>query len=385
MEKLMCVPVKLPDKIPLGEGKFSQENGDEPVRFTDLLQQKTETGPAEAEGKKHFSDSGGEASKDAEKTLPDGEEILAAFQAQSAGALLWNPDADAKPSGEGAKGWTEGMTERMPVSFGTVSAFSEKERKAESRGKETSAAAADSLPEGKWVDAGEKGQPDAGAPVLPVREEEGQFSLLGRRPAGDKTETTQEGPTWEIDADGAAGWIKKAQAASDFRASETPIFAAAVPEGELSVRNPVFQKTGEVLQTGGHLATSEAMLPEDLGQALAGRLTGRPQTLEITLEPASLGKLTIRAVYEGGRASVSILASDPKTLEILNQRAADLAGILEQRTGQETIVYAQGLYQENGGQFPGGHREQGRQEEPKRQRQHRQSDSFAQQLRLGLV
>ena len=59
------------------------------------------------------------------------------------------------------------------------------------------------------------------------------------------------------------------------------------------------------------------------------------------LEPANLGKLTIRLVYEGDRASLSIMASNPRTLDMLSQKASEIAAILEEKTGQETIIYTQ--------------------------------------------
>lgn len=131
--------------------------------------------------------------------------------------------------------------------------------------------------------------------------------------------------------------------------------------------------------------TTEAELPADLGKALADRLPPDDGTLTIELEPASLGKVTIKVIYETGRASISLMSANPKTLEILNQNAGEIAGILADKTGRETMIYTYQPEQEftdsreGGGQ---GHRE------PQEQRDHRkreQPDSFAQQLRLGLV
>lgn len=140
------------------------------------------------------------------------------------------------------------------------------------------------------------------------------------------------------------------------------------------------------------LKTSEQTLPEDLGHTLAARLSETGRTLTVELEPASLGKLTIRLVYEGDRAAVSILANNPRTLELLNQKASEIAAILEEKTGQETVIYTQPAepnrdQPENdgrqGGQGSGSeNREEGRQN---REKEKHQADSFAQQLRLGLI
>lgn len=136
------------------------------------------------------------------------------------------------------------------------------------------------------------------------------------------------------------------------------------------------------------LKTTPDTLPEDLGKTLAAKLPDAGRTLTVELEPASLGKLTIRLTYEAGRAAVSILATNPRTLELLNTKAAEIASILEEKTGQETVIltqepHEQEQYQENKhGSNQQEEREQGQQrkEEPSHQ-----SDSFAQQLRLGLV
>lgn len=131
--------------------------------------------------------------------------------------------------------------------------------------------------------------------------------------------------------------------------------------------------------------TTEAELPADLGKALADRLPPDDGTLTIELEPASLGKVTIKVIYETGRASISLMSANPKTLEILNQNAGEIAGILADKTGRETMIYTYQPEQEFADSREGGGQEH---REPQEQRDHRkreQPDSFAQQLRLGLV
>lgn len=133
--------------------------------------------------------------------------------------------------------------------------------------------------------------------------------------------------------------------------------------------------------------TTEATLVEDIGRTLAERFPQKDGTLTIELEPASLGKLTIQVLYEAGRATVSILATNPKALELLSQKASELATILEERTGQETIVYTEQPESEQ----PYDERErEGQQREREQDPEERQNsragqESFAQQLRLGLV
>lgn len=137
------------------------------------------------------------------------------------------------------------------------------------------------------------------------------------------------------------------------------------------------------------LKTTPETLPQDLGKTLASNILKEGQTLTVELEPASLGKLTIRLIYEGDRAAVSIMANNPKTLELLSQKASEIASILEEKTGQETLIYTQQPQQNQEGydREPDGKQqaeENNRQQQEKKEDQH-QADSFAQQLRLGLI
>ncbi|MCI8517831.1 MAG: hypothetical protein HFG75_13365 [Hungatella sp.] len=186
---------------------------------------------------------------------------------------------------------------------------------------------------------------------------------------------------------------------------QTAPSSAAVEEKEKSQPG---QETGQVSLYGGQnhtqrseqlvghertesipLRTSHSQLPQDLGKTLASRLPGNGRELIIELEPASLGKLTIKMVYEGSRAAVSILASNPRTLELLSQKASEIASILEEKTGQETVIYTQAPEREEGQPDEDSGGGQGRKQEGQERRDREddrhETESFAQQLRLGLV
>ena len=130
--------------------------------------------------------------------------------------------------------------------------------------------------------------------------------------------------------------------------------------------------------------TSERTLVQDTAQMLASRTLLKEGILELELEPVSLGKLTIQVAFESGKTAVTVMSSNSDTLDILSKNAAEIARILEDRTGQQTIIYTPET-SDNGG-MPG--------EEKKGQKEHRQNpekrrqeqgESFAQQLRLGLI
>lgn len=160
---------------------------------------------------------------------------------------------------------------------------------------------------------------------------------------------------------------------------------------QAAVQQPVTQleSSFETTQTeNADFKSTIEELPHQLGKALSsGKLTGT-RTLTVELEPASLGKLTIKVSYEAGRTAVSILASNPKSLEILNQKASEIAAILKEHTGEETVIYTQEPQHQEEDSYDG-HQGSQSQEQKGRSRQdedkEQQADSFAQQLRLGLV
>lgn len=130
--------------------------------------------------------------------------------------------------------------------------------------------------------------------------------------------------------------------------------------------------------------TTPETFPVDVGKTIAAKLPGNNGMLTIELEPAALGKMTIKVVYEAGRAAVSIMSANPKTLELLSQSAGEIANILEEKTGQQTVVYTPEMYQESE-DYRGHQGRNNQKQDDEREKRRDQPDSFAQQLRLGLV
>lgn len=130
--------------------------------------------------------------------------------------------------------------------------------------------------------------------------------------------------------------------------------------------------------------TTSADLPQDLGRAIADRMPRQNGELTIELEPRSLGKIIVKVAYEGDRASVSLMATNERTLELLSRSAGNIAGIIEEKTGQETLVYTP-QREEPPEQEERGRQPDGREQEQKRERKKEETESFLQQIRLGLV
>lgn len=248
-------------------------------------------------------------------------------------------------------------------------------------------------------------QPVLDAGVSPANQAEGLFQALGKEetlpvPAAEESRN-QEEPAMVRPAE---RFIKPAQQAGgpEQTVPEMPVKAQTrdstdgngQPEEELPLAHaadshPDVQPKGygTAGQTGAQspVRTNMEELPEAFARTLADRLPERGGTLTIEFEPASLGKVTLRVIYEAGRTSVSLMSDNPKTLEILSQNAGQIAGILEDKTGRETVIYtyqSQPQFGDSGEGAREGRREPG---EQKDDRKREQRDSFAQQLRLGLI
>ena len=133
------------------------------------------------------------------------------------------------------------------------------------------------------------------------------------------------------------------------------------------------------------VSTTPETFAKDIGTSLADKLPSKDGELTIELEPATLGKLTIKVIYEGDRAAVSIITSNPKTLEMLSQSASEIAQILEGHTGQETMIYTPEVEQQTDWTQQGGQENQQEHQQENRKKHHDTGETFAQQLRLGLV
>lgn len=110
--------------------------------------------------------------------------------------------------------------------------------------------------------------------------------------------------------------------------------------------------------------------------------------MEIALEPANLGKLTIKVAYESGKAVVSILCSE-KNLDIISKNSAQIAVILQEYTGNDTKIVVENpqmdyLNQENQQQNQQ-QKEQEYKEKNEQSIDEKETIDFFEQLRLGLV
>jgi hypothetical protein len=150
---------------------------------------------------------------------------------------------------------------------------------------------------------------------------------------------------------------------------------------------------GSAFVAKGQMTTSPARLPEDLSTLITKTWKAnenRPGTMELTLNPENLGKITIHLTYESGRANLTILTTKPETFHLLSEHAEKMGEILTRSTGKETAVILPPNMTDSGEKtsmnLEG--RSQNRREADegqKRQKQKQEShDRFLNMMRLGL-
>lgn len=140
------------------------------------------------------------------------------------------------------------------------------------------------------------------------------------------------------------------------------------------------------------MRTSESTVADDLTRMLASRFPTQNGSMTIELDPQNLGKITINVTYENKHAAVTIAASNPKTLEMLSQNATAMANILEQKTGQQTTIFIPNNQQADWKQDMNPndqHQSENAQQQQAKQQNNNNSNqssqSFLQQMRLGLA
>ena len=114
------------------------------------------------------------------------------------------------------------------------------------------------------------------------------------------------------------------------------------------------------------------------------------QSFEIEIEPENLGKIAVKIMYEDGQATVSILCTEKKALDVLGNHAREIGGIIDRNLGGETKIFVEKqepdyLNQNKDENQHGKQDEQGQQKESHKKQDSEDSEQFLQKLRLGLT
>lgn len=133
--------------------------------------------------------------------------------------------------------------------------------------------------------------------------------------------------------------------------------------------------------------------PEEMFQTLPKeiftRISAGEKEFTVQLEPENLGKLMIKASYADGKASISIICTNEKTMELLSGHAREIGGIMESNLGTPTTVLLDKTepdYLEQGQDGQNGRQENARDDEGRDKKEQKKNGlDFLHQLRLGLV
>lgn len=211
--------------------------------------------------------------------------------------------------------------------------------------------------------------------MMTLPEQKSEIRAQAEEPVLQDTQKLQD-PGWKNETEQSSGEWQEGKTESVSTAEKGGL-AFGTEHTVRSFPEPVSAQTVR-------LQTSEQHLGKDVAEALASRMPLKAGALELELEPAHLGKLTIRVVFESGKTAVTVMSSKPETLDILSRSVGEIAQILEERTGQQTIVYTS-RSSDTGEQAWAGNQERNGDRQERRKKQENRDQSFVQQLRLGLV
>lgn len=141
------------------------------------------------------------------------------------------------------------------------------------------------------------------------------------------------------------------------------------------------------VKVGDVVNVNEGNFAKDVSDQIIVKLPEKQGEFEIQLAPKDLGKITIKLAFEAGQAIVTMSCSNPKTMNLLAETAQQIGMIVENNTGQKTVVEVQddkNLYQQQDENNSSNGRQHG--ESQKEGRKDREDTiDFIQQMRLGLI
>ncbi len=131
-------------------------------------------------------------------------------------------------------------------------------------------------------------------------------------------------------------------------------------------------------------------LPDKVAEQLLSRMSQGVQEFEIHIEPENLGKIAVKVLYEDGQATVSILCTEKKTLDLLGNNARDIGNIIERNLGGETKIFVEkqetDYLEQNKDQNQHGNQEEQKQQKGQDKKEDADdAEQFLQKLRLGLM
>jgi len=127
---------------------------------------------------------------------------------------------------------------------------------------------------------------------------------------------------------------------------------------------------------------------ENMVEILADKITmSGKNEFDLQLEPENLGKIHIKLIFDKGETKLSIFCTNTKANELLSGHADRLAAMLENRTGNSTVVQVRQEEQQFYRQDYNGEGRNGQNQSEHNEKRKKKDENidFINQLRLGLV
>lgn len=130
-------------------------------------------------------------------------------------------------------------------------------------------------------------------------------------------------------------------------------------------------------------------LPEKVTDQLLARLVEGVKEFEIHIEPANLGKIAVKILYEGSQAHVSIICSEKRAMDVLGQNAREIGNVLSKNFGGETTIIVEkqetDYLNQTRDENEHANQEQQKPKENNKNQDGEDAEQFLQKLRLGLA
>ena len=131
-------------------------------------------------------------------------------------------------------------------------------------------------------------------------------------------------------------------------------------------------------------------LPQKVTDTLLTKLVEGVKEFEIHIEPANLGKIAVKVLYEGNQATISIICSEKRAMEALSQNVREIGNIIERNLGGETTIIVDKqetdyLNQTRDENEQADQNAKQQKEEKNQNQDGEDAEQFLQKLRLGLA
>ena len=132
-------------------------------------------------------------------------------------------------------------------------------------------------------------------------------------------------------------------------------------------------------------------LSEKIAKEIIIKVNNNKKEFEVQLAPKELGNIHIKILFENGKAVVSMLCSNEKTLSLLAEKAKTIGGIIETNTGYQSVVHVEKEKDGNNQRWNesfDGRGQKGNQQDShqKNNKNHREANiDFIHKIRLGMV